>query len=130
MRLKSCSGISDKGLIEAVQLFPLLEELEISFIENLSKVSLEVIGRSCPLLNSLKYICVCGNDNFDEDAFVIAETMHELRYLNIYVNTLTDDGLLAILDGCLLLETLYLGSFRSDLSENLKQRCHEQIKCL
>lgn len=129
IRLNSCSGISNKGLIEALQHFPLLDELDISLIENISKESLEV---SCPLLNSLKYrsSSFCDDDNFDEDAFVIAETMHELRHLNIFVDTLTERGLLAILDGCLLLETLYLDCFHSKLSENLKKRCHEQIKCL
>jgi Leucine-rich repeat (LRR) protein len=54
----------------------------------------------------------------DSEALVIAETMSNLSHLDIKGNMLTNIGLLAILDGCSLL----------DLNESLKKRCLDQIK--
>ncbi|XP_057431826.1 putative F-box/LRR-repeat protein 23 [Lotus japonicus] len=137
LRLSYCWSISEKALIEVVKRLPLLEELDISFTIQ-PKYFLEAIGRCCPLLKSLKmntslvviprYVHVnCSDDK----AFVIAETMPELRHLQIMGNSLSNDGLLAILDGCPLLEYLDLrGCPFVDLSGSLEKRCHEQIKYL
>ncbi|RHN38650.1 hypothetical protein MtrunA17_Chr8g0335491 [Medicago truncatula] len=61
--------------------------------------------------------------------FVNAKTMsglHRFKLLGIF---LVSVGFLAILDGCPLLEFLDLHVCAS-LSQNLEQRCHEQIKDL
>jgi F-box/leucine-rich repeat protein 2/20 len=121
MRLEDCKEISDEGFIEAVRKLPQLEEVNISKCCNLSKDSLEVLGRSCPLLKSLQftrelYMFIPPAD--DSEALVIAETMSNLSHLDIKGNMLTNIGLLAILDGCSLL----------DLNESLKKRCLDQIK--
>lgn len=96
------------------------------------KDSLVVIGQCCPFLKSLKF-----NKDFnqgvcdDDDAFAIARTMPGLRQLQIIGNQLTNDGLLAILDGCAHLESLDLrASFNLDLRGSLGKRCVEQIKDL
>ncbi|CAJ2640737.1 unnamed protein product [Trifolium pratense] len=133
MRLEDCFEISDKGFIEAVRKLPQLEEVNISKCSNLSKDSLEVLGRSCPLLKSLKftreqlYRFILPAD--DNEAHIIAETMSNLTHLDIKGNRLTDTGLLAILDGCPLLESLNIEDcFNLELNESLKKRCLDQIK--
>jgi F-box/leucine-rich repeat protein 2/20 len=109
---------------------PLLEELEISNCRLVHFISFEVIGQCCPLLKSLNLhgyfnqVFAC-----DDEALAIARTMPGLRDLKIVKNTLTNAGLLAILDGCPLLESLDLrGCFQLDLSGSLGKRCNEQIK--
>jgi len=130
-----CQELSYKGFSEAVKKLPLLEELEIAFNQHLSnKDSLEVVGQYCPLLKSLKYEkFIDDDDDFDiEDeafAFSIAETMSGLRRLQISSNVLTTDGILAILDGCPLLESLDIQECRSlYMSDSLEKMCHERIK--
>ena len=132
VRLVSCNDISDGGLSEAAAKLPLLEELELSLC-SLSKEPLVAVGRCCPLLKSLKlnhrgyrrpYIVV-----YDEEVLAIAENMPELRHLQLFGNTLTNDGLLAILDGCPHLESLDLRKcYNVTLSGNLGRRCTEGIK--
>lgn len=116
--------------MEIANKFPLLEELHISFCDNISKDSLEVIGRCCPLLKSLKFLKMhCGGLKCDKEAFAIAKTMPKLRHLDIYCNALTNVGLIAILDGCPLLESLNVrGCIHLNLSGSLGTRCCEQIK--
>ncbi|GAU42385.1 hypothetical protein TSUD_123810 [Trifolium subterraneum] len=55
--------------------------------------------------------------------------MSGLSHLYIRGNHITNAGLIAILDGCPLLETLNIGRcYNLDLSESLRKRCLEQIK--
>jgi hypothetical protein len=110
---------------------PLLEELAISYCQ-LSKFALEDVGRSCPLLKSLKFNSrELKYGEFDEEALAIAENMSELRCLQLYGNKLTNDGLQAILDGCPHLESLDLRRcFNVSFAGNLERRCAEQIKDL
>ncbi|CAJ2640727.1 unnamed protein product [Trifolium pratense] len=129
LRFVNCWRITDKGFSEAVRKFPLLEGLDISLC-NLSKDSLEVVGRCCTLLKWLKFVREGFYDfNGDDKAFVIAETMSGLRQLNIIGNDITDVGLISILDGCPLLETLDIRRcYNLDLSGSLRKRCLQQIK--
>ncbi|KAL6282710.1 hypothetical protein ACE6H2_013639 [Prunus campanulata] len=53
LRLVGCYRISREGLGKAASKLTLLEELEI-YECNLSRTSLEMVGRSCPLLKSFK----------------------------------------------------------------------------
>jgi F-box/leucine-rich repeat protein 2/20 len=128
----NCRRITDKGFSEAVRKLPQLEDVDISFCD-LLKCSLDVLGRSCPLLKSVKFVTIgleyFGYEHNDEEAFVIAETMPGLCHLNIRGNMLTNVGLLAILDGCPLLESLNIAEcINLRLSEGLRKRCREQIK--
>ncbi|OIV89185.1 hypothetical protein TanjilG_25391 [Lupinus angustifolius] len=131
MRLLSCNDISEEGMIKAAKKLPLLEELDIT-ISNLSKDALEVIGHCCPLLKSLKFnMQVCGHPQFasDDEAFAIAQTMPNLRHLQLFGNKLTNDGVLAILDGCPHLESLDIRQcFNVCLDGSLRKRCAEEIK--
>jgi F-box/leucine-rich repeat protein 2/20 len=116
-------------LCEVAKKFPLLEEVYISNGFQ-SKKTLEVIGQSCPLLKTLTYYGM-SYITCNDAAFVIANTMPGLRRLDIHGNQLTNVGLLAILDGCPLLEFLNIeGCNNLDITESLWQRLNSQIKHL
>ncbi|XLU31816.1 hypothetical protein S245_067882, partial [Arachis hypogaea] len=130
LRLVQCFyAIFDKGLCEIAQKLPLLEELEITLCKHVSYVALEAIGRDCPLLKSLKFNhndCSRGN----EDAFVIAQNMSNLRHLQLVRNDCMDnDGVSVILDGCHFLESLDIRWCDNvNLEGRLRKMCYEQLK--
>jgi F-box/leucine-rich repeat protein 2/20 len=117
-----------------VKKFSLLEELDISFYEKISmKKTLEDIGRCCPLLKSLNLAYKFDlYGYFAKHLFPIAKTMHGLCRLSFSTIVVSDDELLAILNGCPLLDSLHLKRCVCDrrLSPSLVKRCHEQIKDL
>ncbi|CAN6853359.1 unnamed protein product [Brassica oleracea] len=128
-----CSTVTSEGLTEAIAKLTLLEDLEVSYC-SLSAESLKVVGQSCPNLKTLKlnregtlrlnsepepkfYDEECN----DEEALGIAESMPELRHLQLFGNILTNTGLTAILDGCPHLEHLDLRKcFNLPLLEELE----------
>ncbi|XP_045799768.1 putative F-box/LRR-repeat protein 23 [Trifolium pratense] len=131
--LKNCEEVSDKGFIECVMKLPLLEELNITYNEQLSKDSIEVVARSCPLLKSLEYGRSVDDEyveDYNNEAYAIAETMPGLHNLKISgINFIDNDGVRAILDGCPLLESFDLSyCFNLYLTRSLQIRCLEQIK--
>ncbi|CAA7024596.1 unnamed protein product [Microthlaspi erraticum] len=123
---------TDEGLVNAVVKLPLLEELEIAYLY--SDLNLEAIGHSCPKLRTLKLKCSGLRQprckSYDDDALAIAESMPELRQLQLLANRLTNTGLNAILDNCPHLEHLDLRQcLNIKLSEgDLEKRCLERIK--
>jgi F-box/leucine-rich repeat protein 2/20 len=130
----ACLSISSRGFSEAVRKLSRLEELDISRCD-LYEDCLEVIGMSCPLLKSLKFckkwIPYPVTDDDDDEALIISETMSRLSCLDIKGNRLTNVGLLAILDGCPLLECLDIQEcYNLSLGESLRKRCIEKIKDL
>lgn len=134
LKLANCHRILERSFCEAVRNFPQLEVLDISECV-LSTESLKVVGLSCPLLKVLKLarspIQYRVYDVDDDEAFVIAKTMSGLSHLNIIGNELSNVGLLAILDGCPLLQALDIRRcYNLNLSESLRKRCLEQIKDL
>uniref|UniRef100_A0A0E0ARW5 F-box domain-containing protein n=1 Tax=Oryza glumipatula TaxID=40148 RepID=A0A0E0ARW5_9ORYZ len=57
LRLISCLGVSNEGIEEAIKQFPLLEELELSFCDNVTYKAYAVIGVTCgPQLKCLRLI--------------------------------------------------------------------------
>lgn len=127
--LVDCGGLSDKLFCEVVKKLPLLEKLDISFSNNLSKDSIEVVGRHCPHLKSLKYGGIVVDNKGIDVSFAIAKTMPGLHHLKISGDMPTDDGLLAILDGCPQLESFDLrGCCCFHFNESLEKKCCEQIK--
>ncbi|KAL2341103.1 hypothetical protein Fmac_009043 [Flemingia macrophylla] len=134
LRLACCYRISDEGLYEVAERLPQLEELDISLSSGITKDSLEAIGRCCPHLKSLKFNMEGyrrPHVESNEEAYAIAETMPNLCHLQLFGNKLTNEGLLAILDGCPHLESLDLRQcFNVTLVGGLGKRCAEQIKDL
>nr|CAB3473714.1 unnamed protein product [Digitaria exilis] len=98
LTLISCNVISRRGFMDAIKMFPLLEELHIS---------------DC-----------WKPEFFDMEAMEIAK-MHELRSLQLFHNQLTNIGLSAILDGCPHLESLDVrGCYCVDLhDEAMRAKC-------
>ncbi|RHN68144.1 putative leucine-rich repeat domain, L domain-containing protein [Medicago truncatula] len=115
MRVVNCWEIKDAGFRKCVTKLPHLEELDISLME-LTHDSLEVLARSCPLLKSLK--------------LHIAEPVYRLSHFYMKDYDRSEVGWLAILDRCLLLESLDIRGGNVYFNENLKERCHEKIKNL
>ncbi|CAI9100734.1 OLC1v1037896C1 [Oldenlandia corymbosa var. corymbosa] len=140
LSLDSCDEISGDGLTEAIKRFPLLEELHLFHSEFPSEF-IETVGHTCPLLKSFSIGSVAWFDD-DEDirdpgtesnklALAIAKTMPGLRHLSLVGNTLTNEGLVAILDGCTHLELLDLrGCLGVNLEGDIGMRCSQQVKCV
>ncbi|KAL5097018.1 hypothetical protein RYX36_001345 [Vicia faba] len=109
LRLARCYSVTDEGLCEVVRKHAHLEELEISISGGYSLDTLEVIGRCCPRLKTFKFnheVYLLPHIVDDDEAFAIAKFMHGLCHLQLIGNKMTNDGLLAILDGCPQLESL------------------------
>ncbi|XP_010513578.1 PREDICTED: putative F-box protein At4g05475 [Camelina sativa] len=135
------TSISNKGLVNAIEKIPLLETLEVS--HPTLKLNLKAIGHACPQLKTLK-LNSSGSDSLgldelnygtfgidcdDEYALAIAESMPELRHLQLLGDRLTASGLNAILDGCPLLEHLDLRKcFNINMVGNLEKQCLERVK--
>jgi len=135
LRLACCYSVTGEEFCEAVKKLPQLEELDIS-LSNLSHCSFEAIGRCCPRLKTFKFNIQAykyPRIEDDNDAFAIAQTMPGLRHLQLFGNKMTNDGLLAILDGCLHLESLDIRqcfNVNFNLVASLGKRCMEQVKYL
>ncbi|RHN68946.1 putative leucine-rich repeat domain, L domain-containing protein [Medicago truncatula] len=131
MRLVNCWGMTNKGFSEALRKLPLLEKVDISH-SYLTEVSLEALGRSCPLLKSLKFsVGWFASRESDKMAFVIAETMPGLCHLDMKGHKLSELRVLAIIDKCPLLESLDISvclSLYED--EDLHKSCIDKINDL
>ncbi|MED6188705.1 hypothetical protein PIB30_088486 [Stylosanthes scabra] len=122
----SSIAFQTKDYVRFAQRLPMLEELDITLVQNVSSVALEAISRGCPLLKSFKFNEI-GGDN--EEAFAIAQNMSKLRHLQLVDNNLDKSGVSAILDGCPLLESLDLRQcYNVELEGELRRRCDEQLK--
>ncbi|XP_050884995.1 putative F-box/LRR-repeat protein 23 [Lathyrus oleraceus] len=136
LQISNSHGISNKGLNQFVKKFSLLEKLDIAFMDNISKDSLEVIGRCCPILKSLNLEMLTLHFNkfrkFGDQVFAIVKTMTGLRHLGFSGIVIGNDELVAILDGCPLLHSLDLRHcFCHHLRcESTLKRCHQQIQDL
>ncbi|KAL1214645.1 F-box protein SKIP19 [Cardamine amara subsp. amara] len=131
LKLAMCYPLTDEGFTEAVVKLPLLEDLELSYC-SLSGESLKVLGKSCPNLKTLKVNskgCRQPQNETNDNALAIAETMPRLCHLQLFGNGLSDTGLNAILDNCPNLEHLDLRQcFNVKLVGDLEKRCFERIK--
>ncbi|EOA21298.1 hypothetical protein CARUB_v10001657mg [Capsella rubella] len=129
LRLAMTHPLTSKGFVNAVMKFPLLEDLEI--FHGYPGFDLKTIGQSCPLLKTLKLNrpFLTSPVKYDDEALAIAETMPNLRHLELFGNRLTNSGLNAILDNCLHLEHLDIRRcFNIHLVRDLEKRCSERIR--
>ncbi|KAK2992848.1 hypothetical protein RJ640_002948 [Escallonia rubra] len=133
LQLAYCYGnISPETFREVFKKLPLLEELHLYFTV-FDKEDIEVAGRFCTLLKSFKLNRQAHKHpgKCDDEALAIAESMPELRHLQLFGSTMTDDGLGAILDKCPHLESLDLRQcFNVSLAGDVGKICFERIKDL
>ncbi|KAK2980549.1 hypothetical protein RJ640_015934 [Escallonia rubra] len=133
LRLVYCYGdISPETFREVFKKLPLLEELHLYFTA-FDKGDIEVAGRFCTLLKSFKLNRRAHRQpgECDDEALAIAESMPELRHLQLFGSMMTDNGLGAILDKCPHLESLDLRQcFNVSLAGDVGKRCFERIKDL
>ncbi|XP_050368507.1 F-box protein SKIP19-like [Argentina anserina] len=133
IRLVRCYCITDEGLSEVAPKLTMLEDLEISLC-TLSHEPLEVVGRSCPLLKSVKlnnHWYHFPPEKCNNDASAVAGTMQGLQNLQLFGNKLTNDGLVEILDSCPRLQSLDMRHcFNLNLEADLEKRLTKQIKKL
>ncbi|XP_071687202.1 F-box protein SKIP19-like [Rutidosis leptorrhynchoides] len=116
--------------------FPLLEEISTEYTCLCDK-DFEDVGRYCPLLKTFKLNAVFpiladkeDDDDANELAIIIAKNLPNLSHLELIGNTMTNNGLQAILDGCTHLESLDIRHcFYLDLKKDeIGKRCLERIK--
>ncbi|KAL8468594.1 hypothetical protein ACS0TY_031693 [Phlomoides rotata] len=141
LTLHACSWLTRKCLVEAVKKLPLLEELQLTILPSVKAADVEAIGISCPMLKSFTFnrngfsnpsvIYNLDEPNRNKYALAIAENMPNLCHLRFIGNTIDNEGLESILDGCPNLESLDLRQcFGLDLQQGLGKRCSKQIKHL
>ncbi|TVU02095.1 hypothetical protein EJB05_52461, partial [Eragrostis curvula] len=127
LRLISCDGVTDEGLIEAVKELPYLEELEILLCNNVGdSMVYGVIGVVCPQLKHFSLIKPPSNSrrrtNDHQEIEGIA-SMRALCSLHLFGNPLTNAGLETILDNCLKLESLDIRRcFNVNMDETLRAK--------
>ncbi|KAG8058804.1 hypothetical protein GUJ93_ZPchr0002g24721 [Zizania palustris] len=126
LHLIYCPYISIKGIAEAMKGFTQLEELTL-YLSSFHGYVSEAIGRAgqqliCFRLNNAFGYYNCPVD--DTEAFWIANNMPELRELQLIGNRLSNDGLIAILDHCLRLESLDVSRcYNVQMDDVLKSKC-------
>ncbi|XP_074288368.1 putative F-box/LRR-repeat protein 21 [Silene latifolia] len=137
--------LTDERLMEAVKRLPMLEEIQIIQCSFSSK-TIEAIGHACPSLTSFGlngvgrklpdytfndfYMCtdedcICNDEKFicNYYALAISKSMPKLRHVQLIGNSMNNEGLKAILDGCPYLKSLDLRAcFFIDLSGDLGER--------
>ncbi|CAO2164106.1 unnamed protein product [Urochloa humidicola] len=135
LRLTSCPQVSNKGFSELIAKSPLLEDLSLELCPRIgSRNVYEATGRSCPQLKHfrLRRECFRFSLNYSRrvaEALGIA-AMRELRSLTLISSNITNDELVAILDGCPLLENLCLRDCYKVIADStLRAKC-ARIKTL
>ncbi|GAA0171781.1 hypothetical protein LIER_25738 [Lithospermum erythrorhizon] len=134
LRLAFSEDLSGRTLRKALKRFPLLEELHLQCIP-VRKRFIEAIGQSCPMLKKFAMNRGCRYEaevsNRSQDALAIAKFMPELHHLQLFGNSLTNEVLDTILNGCPKLESLDLRQCCNlRIEGELGKRCAQQIKIL
>ncbi|KAG0516835.1 hypothetical protein BDA96_09G036700 [Sorghum bicolor] len=133
LHLCLCHHVTNQGFAEAINGFPQLEELDVTFC-SLNGSMCETAGRACPQLKCFRLNerwCILQSEfapyegmDDDTEALGIASTMPGLQELQLIGNQLTNDGLMAILDRCPRLESLDIRQcYNIQMDDALKLKC-------
>eukprot|EP00252_Welwitschia_mirabilis_P026909 TRINITY_DN9008_c0_g1_i1.p1 TRINITY_DN9008_c0_g1~~TRINITY_DN9008_c0_g1_i1.p1 ORF type:complete len:303 (+),score=35.66 TRINITY_DN9008_c0_g1_i1:269-1177(+) len=134
LRFPNSHYVTDPVFCKVVSKFPDLEELDISGCMNLSKLTLQEVGESCKRLfrlerKGLLWLDRSWSDHTiqdDEEALIIAKTMPHLRHLEISDTLITNEGLLALLEGCTGLEYLDVRGCRNlSIEKETAEKCYK-----
>lgn len=133
LQLSLCHRVSNEGFAEAISRLPQLEELDVTFCSLHGSVC-DTIGRACRELKCFRlnerwsilqseFAPYEGMDD-DTEALGIANTMPGLQNLQLIGNNLTNDGLMAILDGCPHLQSLDIRQcYNIQMDDVMKSKC-------
>uniref|UniRef100_A0A0A8ZA95 F-box domain-containing protein n=1 Tax=Arundo donax TaxID=35708 RepID=A0A0A8ZA95_ARUDO len=141
IRLIGCAHFWDVSLARLAAKCPLLEEIECSH-QRLPANFFKYVGTVCPQLKRLRihrqwiasdpfrramemehqYYEHEDDEKQNENAFAIAENMHELRLLQMAGNRLTNKGVYAILKGCPRLKCFDISECYN-VDDELRARC-------
>ncbi|CAO2206057.1 unnamed protein product [Urochloa humidicola] len=131
LRLISCNKILPDKINQVIRKFPLLEELELSRYDRGSVDDcLDGVSESCPLLTHLRLNHDCfyyfrpGFFGGCECKSTEVVRMHGLRSLQLFANSISNQELAAILDGCQQLESLDIRHcFNVFMDDEMRARC-------
>ncbi|CAL5007857.1 unnamed protein product [Urochloa decumbens] len=130
----SCHKISKRGLNGAIRKLPMLEELELSLNSSSATGSgfcsfaeaCAAAAGPCPLLKRLrlnKHEFHWGSNIGDSEAMEIAK-MRGLQTLQLFSNSLGNAGLVAILEGCVGLQSLDIRHcFNVEMNDKMRAKC-------
>ncbi|KAK9463414.1 uncharacterized protein V1516DRAFT_693960 [Lipomyces oligophaga] len=111
--LADCTFLTDKAIIALASSAKALEELDLSFCCALSDVSVEVLSLGCQHLKNLN-LGFCGSAVSDASLRAVALHLIELRTLSVRgCVRVTNEGVAAIGDGCVHLETFDVSQCRN-----------------
>ncbi|CAL4997245.1 unnamed protein product [Urochloa decumbens] len=130
----TCYSISRRGLNRAIRKLPMLEELELSLNSSSATRSgfcsfaeaCATAAGACPLLKRLrlnKHSFHWESDIGDTEAMEIAK-MRGLQTLQLFSNSLGNAGLVAILEGCVGLQSLDIRHcFNVEMNDKMRAKC-------
>lgn len=129
LSLVSCPEVTNKGFTDLVTNAPKLEDLSLELCPNVGgRHVLECAGRACPRLARfrLRRECFRFSLNYSRrtaEALGIA-AMTGLRSLTLVSSNISNDELVAVLDGCPRLESLCLRDCYKVIADgSLRARC-------
>lgn len=128
--LSNCYNITSDGLSHAVKKLPQLEQLHL-YYTSIYVDDIEVVGQHCPHLKSFKLIKDFTRSRIecDGDALAIANSMPELRHLQLFGSKMTNEGLQAILQNCRHLKSLDVRRcFNLNLAGDLGKLCVARVE--
>jgi hypothetical protein len=129
LRLITCCDVSYEAFAEAIQKFPLLEELELSYCNHIGDHwALKLVAKACPHIKHLKYAKSIydrmhqGGRTTNEEALAIAR-MHNLWSLDLSSDSMSNEVLTTILDNCPYLEYLNICGSPINMDDILRAKC-------
>ncbi|CAL5007837.1 unnamed protein product [Urochloa decumbens] len=129
LRLISCNKVFPQMINQTIRKFPLLEELELSLYHRGSIDDCLIgISEACPLLTCLRlnhdrfyYLRMPFMGGWCKCKSTEVARMRRLRSLQLFGNSIRNEELSAILDGCRQLESL-------DIRHCLKVRMNDEMR--
>jgi hypothetical protein len=136
LRLEFFYKVTNEGFVEAIRKFPLLEELELRNCHGIKDPRVfELVAEVCPGMKHFRHAIYRSTSSWGYYRYDIARPdnnvealaiagMHKLRSLQLFMNTLTNEGLAAIIDNCPDLELLDLRSCGNIvMDEAMRTKC-------
>lgn len=148
LALVACPGVTDLSASEVAAACPKIEYLDLSECQQITCLSLELFGLHCKCLTVIRRSMMSRNSegnrasiiprkllesftsvNADQEAIVLSRLLPQLKSFIMRYSELSDQGLQALVQGCLGLEYLdFLGSTK--LTRGALDNAGDTLKCL